>query len=192
MKTSGPEKQRMGTLEKITSWATIILAVATICLAISTQILVNESKDSNHKQLRAYLAISAPIPDTSNGKHWFDGQCWHFLHEEENVGNTPAWVVGASKHLEVLPRDSVPDPRTLTIKPVPVLFASQIPIPYHDTICFDPKQTDFCVQHRLYYYGLILYTDVYRKEQWITFCYEYMCGSQRFEAYRQYNDQSRE
>ena len=163
----------------------IILTTVTTCFTCQQ---ISIYKVATHRELRAYMSVLEPKIDSIRGK-------FYATYIEGNLGNTPAYDVCAEKRLDLLTKDSVPDPREFHTSSAQIFVGAHVqtnyPILSRD---LTKEDIDGFKYHnlRVYFYGKISYTDIFRKAQWLTFCYEYVFSTERFYAYPKYNDASRD
>jgi hypothetical protein len=155
---------------------TIVLAFATVFLWVATRDLANEAAESSRRELRAYVGVSPP----KFGKT--DPDEVSIL--VENGGKTPAyqvtgwlnsyWINGVG---QVLPDgfDYPEQERTgnfSVFSSVAVLNAGKS-IPFTFDFDFDHIRRIRNDEISLFLYGHIKYVDVFGKDQFTEFCYQY-------------------
>jgi hypothetical protein len=150
-----------------------ILAAATVKLWTSTDRLVEGAKDTAQRQLRAYVSLE---PTALHGFGVVNCTEAHYILR--NTGQTPAKDVRVYSGIFVLPyKTPFPFPHILK-EPVAsrtTLFPGQHHNGFkpHERRLTDSEVTAILdgTKTRLFYVGIVEYTDVFEANRWTKFCY---------------------
>lgn len=199
--------------EEIIASFTVILAVATWRLWLSTRDLVRGAKNTSERELRAYVGLeklSFEIPNENNPDFVIDLDTPGIIHDDfiavkmRNFGATPATDVCAFVYAALTPPHErlpdgflqVHDRDQAPVGPVRVTLARFLLHPKQIEITktiFNPHvvRDARAGLGKLYVFGRIYYRDVYGRPWRTRFCYVWEPGtvnqSERFVAYEQYN-----
>lgn len=174
---------------KKTSLSNKLLVVLTALLAGFGYWQISITRESSHKELRAYLAI-VDLEDSLD--IWVHAETVRHLHLErlnsvrwhlKNLGKTPAYDVRDTVYLVV--RDSIDeDPRFLHVQKQPSFTVG----PELFINCSRPKiAVDKGNRLRIFLVGKITYRDVFEESHVITFLFEYIYGSDNWSANHPFN-----
>jgi hypothetical protein len=167
---------------------TSILGILTFWLLVFAIFQFFESKESSHKELRAYIVVWGPVLKST--KPISDSLQYYGSYNEGNLGNTPAFEVQADKELEIIDTNHLKDPKTFNPNSSPVFVGAHLQFPYIIQSSKYSKKDIDTVGKRIFFYGKVIYKDVFKKDQWLTFCFVCSSDDSVFHAYYKYNDAS--
>jgi len=191
-------------LKKFLPFGMLILTIFTVTFMCDQN---NISKDTAHRQLRAYLIPNTPKLTVRPASifQFLKGKRLPAIYTIRNNGQTPAYDVRDVVHVKVLRRENRPEVIADTVRNFyhPVYGANT----EHKRIVHSGKNsftTDFFRKENgryifksdtlsIYVWGRIEYTDIFKNNHWTEFCYEFVFDQfiSDFRAYETCNQADR-
>jgi len=152
-----------------------VIALFTIVIGGFTGFLFVDGRDKGRRELRAYVSVGPKLPiDTPILNEWhIKGVTFHL----RNDGHTPAYGVCQINSIEVLPRNTFPDPLEFKTRESKLVLApnaySEIRFRFDKMLSEEQKQAILAGTAAIYLWGKVRYRDAFRMERWTKYCMVY-------------------